>query len=100
MSYVIDFDCRVIVLLFMIRRPLRFTRTDTLFPYTTLFRSAELGCEGAREGGRAGAGEAADGDQARRRGHEVALRAGEVAGGFAAPRRLRVRLPEIGRAHV
>src|SRR3546814_15520774 len=24
----------------MIRRPPRFTRTDTLFPYTTLFRSA------------------------------------------------------------
>src|SRR3546814_2213649 len=30
----------------MIRRPPRSTRTDTLFPYTTLFRShdAELGC--------------------------------------------------------
>src|SRR3546814_13116059 len=26
----------------MIRRPPRATRTDTLFPYTTLFRSAEL----------------------------------------------------------
>src|SRR3546814_3775659 len=26
---------------FMIRRPPRSTRTDTLFPYTTLFRSAE-----------------------------------------------------------
>src|SRR3546814_17557624 len=26
----------------MIRRPPRSTRTDTLFPYTTLFRSAEL----------------------------------------------------------
>src|SRR3546814_11975360 len=33
---------RVIVLFFflMIRRPPRSTRTDTLFPYTTLFRSA------------------------------------------------------------
>src|SRR3546814_375503 len=35
----------------MIRRPPRSTRTDTLFPYTTLFRSAEIlrldpGCEG------------------------------------------------------
>src|SRR3546814_17116060 len=31
----------------MIRRPPRSTRTDTLFPYTTLFRSAELfGLEG------------------------------------------------------
>src|SRR3546814_13200009 len=34
----------------MIRRPPRSTRTDTLFPYTTLFRSPDLrdrgGCEG------------------------------------------------------
>src|SRR3546814_2959192 len=28
----------------MIRRPPRSTRTDTLFPYTTLFRSAKLRC--------------------------------------------------------
>src|SRR3546814_11002025 len=27
----------------MIRRPPRSTRTDTLFPYTTLFRSHEIG---------------------------------------------------------
>src|SRR3546814_5598373 len=27
----------------MIRRPPRSTRTDTLFPYTTLFRSAAIG---------------------------------------------------------
>src|SRR3546814_6471586 len=27
----------------MIRRPPRSTRTDTLFPYTTLFRSAKFG---------------------------------------------------------
>src|SRR3546814_12667970 len=27
----------------MIRRPPRSTRTDTLFPYTTLFRSLEVG---------------------------------------------------------
>src|SRR3546814_1556898 len=39
----------------MIRRPPRSTRTDTLFPYTTLFRSvvsrtliASLACEGER----------------------------------------------------
>src|SRR3546814_17454798 len=42
----------------MIRRPPRSTRTDTLFPYTTLFRSA-LRLEGLHEaqlvlGGRAG----------------------------------------------
>src|SRR3546814_15691938 len=29
----------------MIRRPPRSTRTDTLFPYTTLFRSGEGGLE-------------------------------------------------------
>src|SRR3546814_11925471 len=34
--------------LLMNRRPLRSTRTDTLFPYTTLFRSARL----VRAGGR------------------------------------------------
>src|SRR3546814_5210237 len=28
----------------MLRRPPRSTRTDTLFPYTTLFRSAIVGC--------------------------------------------------------
>src|SRR3546814_11190363 len=31
----------------MIRRPPRSTRTDTLFPYTTLFRS--IGCHAAAE---------------------------------------------------
>src|SRR3546814_18368101 len=34
-------DCRSVFFL-MIRRPPRSTRTDTLFPYTTLFRSTEL----------------------------------------------------------
>src|SRR3546814_1701812 len=33
----------LLVLLLMIRRPPRSTRTDTLFPYTTLFRSAAAG---------------------------------------------------------
>src|SRR3546814_10341547 len=45
--YALKFDCCVIVCLIcvffffflMIRRPPRSTRTDTLFPYTTLFRS-------------------------------------------------------------
>src|SRR3546814_20399125 len=31
--------CYVLVFFLMIRRPPRSTRTDTLFPYTTLFRS-------------------------------------------------------------
>src|SRR3546814_12813444 len=33
----------------MIRRPPRSTRTDTLFPYTTLFRSCEKEIEGDRD---------------------------------------------------
>src|SRR3546814_9674951 len=33
----------------MIRRPPRTTRTDTLFPYTTLFRSEILGGDGLRD---------------------------------------------------
>src|SRR3546814_6987237 len=36
----------------MIRRPPRFTRTDTLFPYTTLFRSRGRGVYAARHGHR------------------------------------------------
>src|SRR3546814_19848488 len=32
--------CFVFIFFLMIRRPPRSTRTDTLFPYTTLFRSA------------------------------------------------------------
>src|SRR3546814_12981309 len=55
----------------MIRRPPRSTRTDTLFPYTTLFRSAvaDGGCAraGAGAGGRsaAGGGGAVEGPGAR-----------------------------------
>src|SRR3546814_18382838 len=36
-------SCHVFFFL-MIRRPPRSTRTDTLFPYTTLFRSARRRC--------------------------------------------------------
>src|SRR3546814_2322676 len=35
----------------MIRRPPRSTRTDTLFPYTTLFRSPDRGADLRRQGG-------------------------------------------------
>src|SRR3546814_10294164 len=38
----------------MIRRPPRSTRTDTLFPYTTLFRSNPHGPRPHRSGSRAG----------------------------------------------
>src|SRR3546814_13352566 len=38
-SYIV---CFVVFFFLMIRRPPRSTRTDTLFPYTTLFRSFDL----------------------------------------------------------
>src|SRR3546814_10997121 len=42
-------DLVVLVIFFlMIRRPPRSTRTDTLFPYTTLFRSAQVPQPGAQ----------------------------------------------------
>src|SRR3546814_15349921 len=34
-------DCSLSFFFLMIRRPPRSTRTDTLFPYTTLFRSVD-----------------------------------------------------------
>src|SRR3546814_2189169 len=34
-------SCSLVFFFLMIRRPPRSTRTDTLFPYTTLFRSAD-----------------------------------------------------------
>src|SRR3546814_14284976 len=37
--------CLVCLFFLMIRRPPRSTRTDTLFPYTTLFRSDFFGAE-------------------------------------------------------
>src|SRR3546814_20340598 len=37
-----DLRCSVCFFFLMIRRPPRSTRTDTLFPYTTLFRSVHL----------------------------------------------------------
>src|SRR3546814_2547085 len=37
------FTSLVFLFFLMIRRPPRSTRTDTLFPYTTLFRSCHLG---------------------------------------------------------
>src|SRR3546814_4472843 len=58
----------------MIRRPPRSTRTDTLFPYTTLFRSGQARdaadlrtrrARVARRGSRAGADRNAKGDGSR-----------------------------------
>src|SRR3546814_12758230 len=75
----------------MIRRPPRSTRTDTLFPYTTLFRSAAARparAHGAAPGARSGQAPVggARGGRARARLHAPAqpgtghLRAGAAAG--------------------
>src|SRR3546814_4751223 len=45
----------------MIRRPPRSTRTDTLFPYTTLFRSDRIGTEDQLQPGELRAGDEAPG---------------------------------------
>src|SRR3546814_15548867 len=63
MGFVIDIICVYLLLVFcyffflMIRRPPRSTRTDTLFPYTTLFRSDA--CVSQRPAAGAGTGAAA-----------------------------------------
>src|SRR3546814_20339837 len=41
-----EFFFRLSLFFLMIRRPPRSTRTDTLFPYTTLFRSPSSPCRG------------------------------------------------------
>src|SRR3546814_15112812 len=78
----------------MIRRPPRSTRTDTLFPYTTLFRSfAEGSCDPFAQGGRVSdhRNEGQDHPSPARR---PASRKG--AGGFAAPRDSRDSGPPRG----
>src|SRR3546814_10303661 len=61
----------------MIRRPPRSPRTDTLFPYTTLFRS--LSREHRRQGGRYGAYARRRGELRRR--HRDRRRAGHLGAG-------------------
>src|SRR3546814_2280440 len=41
-SYCARVTCNNVIFFLMIRRPPRSTRTDTLFPYTTLFRSMSM----------------------------------------------------------
>src|SRR3546814_6699767 len=65
----------------MIRRPPRSTRTDTLFPYTTLFRSARAPPrrgQAVEQGRFAGVGVAHQGDH--RIGHALARVAVQAAG--------------------
>src|SRR3546814_9262319 len=80
----------------MIRRPPRSTRTDTLFPYTTLFRSRTgPGDRTARTGRTAAAAGAAARDRRRRPGHRPGRGRGDPAAGAGgadqqrAPRRRR-----------
>src|SRR3546814_14709604 len=98
----------------MIRRPPRSTRTDTLFPYTTLFRSRDaegdhgedhrrddhadraqaIFPEGSAEGHAIGAADdVADGFDEASRGPQANQRAEPQEAS-------RARLDEIGRAHV
>src|SRR3546814_3655354 len=51
----------------MIRRPPRSTRTDTLFPYTTLFRSCHSRSRDDRPPAHAGGGRGAEPDRAAQR---------------------------------
>src|SRR3546814_1541812 len=61
----------------MIRRPPRSTRTDTLFPYTTLFRSyLERGVADAARRNRRRRGGRGSGDPRTRRGNRRPWRAG------------------------
>src|SRR3546814_17773478 len=55
MCYPAPLSCCLFFFL-MIRRPPRSTRTDTLFPYTTLFRSADTGIGVGLRGDRQAAG--------------------------------------------
>src|SRR3546814_15702874 len=67
-AFFLDVVYHLLVLFFflMIRRPPRSTRTDTLFPYTTLFRSRAKGLIGAEEAAEAlgEGGEGGDGASA------------------------------------
>src|SRR3546814_7388388 len=74
------------VLFLMIRRPPRATRTDTLFPYTTLFRSRRARTE--RHGRRATPD--ADADQAQKDFH-LRIRCGRRRDLLVPPARARLR---------
>src|SRR3546814_7567097 len=76
----------------MIRRPPRSTRTDTLFPYTTLFRSARRSAADDDER-RRGAGAAAAGDGVPRDGSGQAGKPADDSG--AAPGRSEEHTSEL-----
>src|SRR3546814_17491677 len=63
----------------MIRRPPRSTRTDTLFPYTTLFRSILSMLRGGQKGAHRRRDVRPRERERQRRGHEAALVAAIIA---------------------
>src|SRR3546814_12020404 len=78
----------VVFFFLMIRRPPRSTRTDTLFPYTTLFRSVEPAGDASGSGSRRPVGPSAPHHRRRRRrrgsrhaGRQQAARRPEGRGG-------------------
>src|SRR3546814_14569705 len=84
-------DLVIFVFFLIIRRPPRSTRTDTLFPYTTLFRSGQPAgqhrsrawhhpARAARNRTRHGRVSAAPGDGPATRRHQAAALAGGAAG--------------------
>src|SRR3546814_15013553 len=86
--------CVLIVFFLMIRRPPRSTRTDTLFPYTTLFRSDRPGA----------AGMVSDEPDDRARGgrgrDQELFDSGRAVGTTRANTTARQSCAQIGRAHV
>src|SRR3546814_18062784 len=79
-SYILIISIWYCFFFLMIRRPPRSTRTDTLFPYTTLFRSLRARCRPAARGATAVTGRRRQpgGDQAHHR-------ADQSGGGVAVP---------------
>src|SRR3546814_18025401 len=82
----------------MRRRPPRSTRTDTLFPYTTLFRSAEGHHAQARIGARPAIPRQMPPRLIARK--QVAVGERDAFGDTGGARRIDQRGHEIGRAHV
>src|SRR3546814_11714292 len=94
----------VLFLFLMIRRPPRSNRTDTLFPYTTLFRSWPFK-DGQRNGGADQEAVELGPDSRRKRRHGRRCQGADRRGGGRSEGGHRARLHlhdarEIGRAHV
>src|SRR3546814_3628244 len=82
----------------MIRRPPRSTRTDTLFPYTTLFRSAPAGRLRAQTRNRGGGGRESDDEDGPDRLGGSAVRYPN-GGGMLSPRRSDRKSTRLNSSH-